>query len=241
VFFDAVSLNNPKDTPFPNWLPTDDAMLDDEKQWFLNQLEKLKSIAVALGMNVYISDASPLNFVESQKIPKDIIEEHSRKIFVGKDIWIYSDPSVFDEIKQTLDGTIRLGDLLGYPRCCVNFMACIRTRFLEECYEYFLENHKKGYERDELTDFLRKNAESYPGAKKIHFRINQHVYMSNKQFPFVYHQACGPCLDMDESPSFNLNLAYKKFAKRIPSNFDISLLKASAKYISLLEKEYGIG
>ncbi|MGI0016229.1 MAG: hypothetical protein ACREBU_22645, partial [Nitrososphaera sp.] len=240
VFFDSVQLKHPTDTPYPHLQPTDDVLLDDEKRWFLEQLEKLKSIAIELGLQVHLSDAAPLNFVETDNIPKDVIEEHSRKIFVGKDIWIFSDPSVLDEIKQTLEGKIRLGDLLGYPKCCVDFMACIRTRFLEECYEHFLAHHKDGYDRQELMDYLRKNAESYPGAEKIHIRIKQHVFMTNEEYPFVYHQACGACLDRGNSPTFTLNLEYSQFAKEMPGNFDISLLKESRRFVSMLAKKYGI-
>lgn len=119
-------------------------------------------------------------------------------------------------------------------------MACIRTRFLEECYDFFLKNHNHGYARLELMDFLRRNAESYPGAEKIHARIKQHIFMTNKQYPFVYHQACGACLDRDNSPTFNLNEEYRKFTKRIPGNLNISLLKASAKYILMQARKYGI-
>ena len=137
AYYDSVKLINPKDTNFPNVKPTDKiflSVIDPEILKEYKILKRLKKTASKIGLKTFESDISPVNFTHTDIVPVSILNTLSNQLIVGANLWIYSDNSMLNKIKQVISGTLRVGTILDYPQCCVEWMAATKTKFLEKCY-----------------------------------------------------------------------------------------------------------
>jgi len=128
-----------------------------------------------------------------------------------------------------VNGNQRLGDVLEYPKCCVDWMADTKTRSLEDCYIFYL-NTSSGLKNNEIIKFLRAHFETdvVPNNDERIVDIGaNHVGKTMSKYPFVFHQACIPCLENPNSSTSKLNNKYEDFAKLISKEFHQKIISES--------------
>ena len=194
----------------------------------LNQLQK---IGKDLGLHMYNIKQIPIEIKAKCNVPKKVSSEFSTSFSCGKQIIIFKDEKTELEIKKIATGKQKLGDVLEYPSCCIDWMIETKTKSLEDCYEFYVENF--GYEdHDEMMEFLYRNFESdsIPHNEKRMIEIEKnHVIKTISAYPFVFHQACESCLKNIHSPTAILNKKYDNFARKISKEFHQEILNKSIR------------
>lgn len=170
------------------------------------------------------------------------MEQHSTAVIPGVEVWVYSDDHVLDDIRRVEQGKIRHGDLLGYPSCCVDWLSQVKTLMLELCYEHYCKDHHPN-KTEELLKYLKENVERVPPKEvgETNRKISIHVAMTCQKFPFVVHHACGKCLDLQDTPTSQLNSNYRSFAKLISPALYTSIIEGSRKHVYDYTKDWPSG
>ncbi len=192
----------------------------------INALNQLKKISEKMGLQTYLIRQIPIEIRTKCYVPENIIKKFATSFSCGKQILIFNDKKIESEIRQLLTGKKRLGDILEYPRCCVNWMVETKTKSLEDCYKFYEENFGTE-DHDKMKEFLLKNFESdnISGNKERMIEIqDNHVMRTISTYPFVFHQACNSCLKNSYSSTSKLNKKYSNFAKKISKEFHDKIL-----------------
>lgn len=240
AYFDSVKL--PSIYQYVPLTSIDSTTLTDDTKFKIMMLKRAQTTAERLGLKFYVSNISRLDFVDTDSIPKEIVEQHARIVIPAKEFWIYSDEQVLDEIRKVEQGKMRHGDLLGYPSCCVDWLSQVKTLLLELCYEYYCKEQDPT-KTEKLLKFLTENVEQVPRDEvaEVNRKISIHVAMTCQKFPFVVHHACGNCIDHQETPTSQLNTTYRSFAKLISPGLYSSIIKGARKYVYNYTKDWPSG
>jgi hypothetical protein len=110
-------------------------------------------------------------------------------------------------------GMTALGGALSYPPCCE--MMDLRTK--QRDHELFLASivEEEGDEPARVKQALLERRE-YSKASYDHcHEWNDRFAQTLSRFPFVLHTACDDCLQVDQSPTANLNREYEDLAASV--------------------------
>ena len=198
----------------------------------LNQVQK---VCKRLELQTYLIRQIPIEVRADCKVPENVVDRFVTSFRCGKQILVFNNNEVKSEIAQLVAGKLRLGDMLEYPKCCVDWMANTKTKSLEECYEYYVENRSK-CNHEEMMKFLYENFErdSIPGNIDRMFEINyNHVKKTISAYPFVFHQACASCLKSPYSPTAKLNKIYEDFAKKVSKELHQDIFEARREIVEV--------
>ncbi len=234
AYFDEVTLIHSK--YFEN-CPTeqiDEIIIEHVKSYEprIRAINRLHETAKRMNLNSQIILQIPIDIDANTTVPEKIVKEFSTSYSAGKQILIYRDSKIKSSLKQLTSGKQRLGDLLNYPSCCVNWMVKTKTKSLEDCYNFAKEN--LGDHPDDLIEFLLTNFESDripDNEERMDDIIENHVMKTVSTYPFVFHQACTSCLKDNNSSTAKLNKTYRNFAKEISEKFYQKILDESIKLI----------
>jgi hypothetical protein len=235
----GAELPNPGDFLVP-WsvTPSDPdykAMLNEHQEYCMSLFKRLRRVARTIGLKSVQTVLPPLNTVESNIIPDDIVSSHSLRIFFGKALWVYRNNQIDKQIKKCVQNAMSEGELLGYPKCCTRWQSQIRTRFLEEAFTYFIVTEKdipsdRNLLRDRAIDFLYGSAESYPGAQMIHKYVDNNLLRTIEMYPFVPHWACPACLKNESDSTAIDNAKFSIFAKKVDEKLYERIIHESKRY-----------
>ncbi|MEW6044202.1 MAG: hypothetical protein AB1608_08055 [Thermoproteota archaeon] len=233
AYFDDVSLK--KSEYFEDNSDIDSVIIDhlgDAGSMQLKALRYLKQISSQIGLQVYEARHSYFYLNKNDVIPDNILDKFCRNYGYGRFIWVFNDPSVKNAIDDVIQGNIRIGDLLEYPKCCVDWLTETQTTSLIDCYYLCLNKSLLPLSDDATVEFLMDYFESdvVPDNEKRILDIKKnHVAKTISKYPFVFHQACSFCLENSTSPTAKLNQKYGNFAQSISEEFYQKLIAESKK------------
>ena len=198
----------------------------------LDILSHLKHISSKINLRIHEERQSYFYVNKNDAIPDNILDKFCKNRGYGRNVWLFDDPNVKNTIKDVVKGDIRIGDLLGYPKCCVDWFTQTRTNSLIDCYYLCLNTPGLILDDDGVTSFLLKYFETnhVPNNEKRILNIQRnHVGKTVLKYPFVFHQACLTCLKNLISPTAKLNKKYERFARLVSEEFYEKLIDESKK------------
>lgn len=198
----------------------------------LDILSHLKHISSKINLRIHEERQSYFYVNKNDAIPDNILDKFCKNRGYGRNVWLFDDPNVKNTIKDVVKGDIRIGDLLGYPKCCVDWFTQTRTNSLIDCYYLCLNTPGLILDDDGVTSFLLKYFETnhVPNNEKRILNIQRnHVGKTVLKYPFVFHQACLTCLKNSISQTAKLNEKYGKFARLVSEEFYEKLIGESKK------------
>ena len=198
----------------------------------LDVLFHLKYISSKINLRIHEERQSYFYVNKNDAIPDNILDKFCKNRGYGRNVWLFDDPNVKNTIKDVVKGDIRIGDLLGYPKCCVDWFTQTQTNSLIDCYCLCLNTPGLILDDDGVTSFLLKYFETnhVPNNEKRILDIQRnHVGKTVLKYPFVFHQACLTCLKSSISPTAKLNKKYERFARLVSEEFYEKLIDESKK------------
>ncbi len=185
------------------------------------QLERVRDVLVSHGLQTLITNG----VWDKPTVP----EQHRyRNHFLtqakysqqseSRVLWVCGNREQRNQLKITSRTKGQAGALLGYPPCCVED----NLRGDAECNEAFVKAlvDKFGDDEKAIEKAMRDDAGVEISAPDM-----SNVPDTEKQFPFVIHIACRPCLDSNNSPSAILNAQYEKLAQELDVDFHRAILE----------------
>lgn len=200
----------------------------------LDILSHLKHVSSKINLRIHEEKQSYFYINKNDVIPDNIRDKFCKNRGYGRNVWLFDDPNVKNTIKDVVKGNIRIGDLLGYPKCCVDWFTQTQTNSLIDCYNLCL-NTPGLNDDDDITRFLLKYFETnqVPNNEKRILDIERnHVGKTILKYPFVFHQACLTCLKSLISPTARLNKKYGRFARLVSEEFYEKLIDESKKTVN---------
>ncbi|MBE44670.1 MAG: hypothetical protein CMO16_05795 [Thaumarchaeota archaeon] len=238
VYYDAIQLPERDSSNSSSLIdPEDESILTPKQIFGLDVLRQLESLAPRMQLLVKRTNFPRINFLEATIVPSHIVAAHSRTILFGRVIWLYLKHKTEDLIEKVLKGNLWLGQVLGYPSCCVRWSASIRTRFLEGGYNYFISTNNNAEEWDVLN-YLHSFKEHYPGSEIIRAEVDSNILETWNKYPFVPHWACPSCLNGESDTTAFQNEKFSELALAISSKFHDDIINESKKVVQELRKYY---
>ncbi len=200
----------------------------------LNSLRHLKQASSKMNLKSYEATHSYFYLNQNEIVPNHILDKFCRSRGFGRNIWVYDDPGIKNDIDDVIQGNIRIGDLLEYPKCCVDWLVETQTKSLIDCYclsistalAQLSDSATVGFLLDYYqTDHVPNNEETIQSIRK------NHVRKTISKYPFVFHHACRSCLKNSNSPTAKLDQRYGRFARSISQEFYQQLVNESKKMV----------
>ena len=235
VYYDVTSLEKPE--YFEAASDVDSVITDhlgNESKTKLDPLDYLKQVSAEMNLRIHEEKYSYFYLYYNNAVPNNILVRFCRNHGYGRHVWIFDDPNVKNTIDDVAKGNVRIGDLLEYPKCCVDWLAKTQTESLIDCYDQWMKVPLSPWPDDKIVELLLDYFESddIPNNKKRRLDItNNHVDKTISKYPFVFHHACIPCLKNSTSPTARLNQRYGEFARHISQEFYEKLIDESKKQI----------
>ena len=231
AYHDAVSL---KKLEYFKVSPDIDSVIIDHLgstgKMQLDSLRYLKQISLKMNLGIHEEKHSYFYLNKNDAVPSNVLDKFCKSRGYGRYVWIFNDPNEKNTIKDVVRGNIRVGDLLEYPKCCVDWFTEAQTNSLIDCYNLCLNTSGLILNDDGVVKFLIDyfETDSVPNNEKRILDIKKnHVKKTISQYPFVFHQACATCLKNFASPTARLNQRYGEFARLISQRFYQTLLDES--------------
>ena len=140
VYYDVASLEKPE--YFEAASDVDSVITDhlgNESKTKLNPLDYLKQVSAEMNLRIHEEKHSYFYLNYNNVVPNNILMRFCRNYGYGRHIWIFYDPSVKNTIDDVVKGNVRIGDLLEYPKCCVDWLAKTQTKSLIDCYDQWMK------------------------------------------------------------------------------------------------------
>lgn len=204
----------------------------------LNSLNCLKQASSKINLKIHEEKHCNFYINSNDVIPNNICNAFCRSRDYGRHVWIFNDPNVKTTLKNVVERNTRIGDLLEYPKCCVDWFTEIQTNSLIDCYYCYRNMPVIRFSDEGAVNFLLDYFETdyIPNNKKrILYIQKNHVKKTILNYPFVYHQACASCLKNSTSPSARLNHKYGEFARLISQEFYNNLIDESKKIVTMYQ------
>lgn len=138
----------------------------------------------------------------------------------GQVLWIYRDRerNLESAIRAAVEGKTDVGEVLGYPPCCVRENSELGIRMSEAR----VRGYQTQYGTSDAEDFIRLATEdarvTIAHADMPRFR---HI------FSYVQFSPCAECADAASSPAAEINWAMKRLATRLSPAFQRAIEKAA--------------
>lgn len=236
VCYDSVSLK--KSEYFKDNLDVDTVLLDKLGRAGaiqLNALRNLREVSTKLNLRIHEEHHNYFYVNRNNVMPDNILDAFCRCRDYGRHMWIFNDLGVRNTIKEVVEGNAQIGDLLEYPKCCVNWFAETRTNSLIDCYSLCQNLPSLPLSEHATVNFLLDRFETNfvpNNEEKMMLIQKNHVEKTISKYPFVFHHACTRCLKNSTSPTSKLNQKYAKFARLISNEFHKKIIDESKKIIT---------
>ena len=240
VYFDGVSLK--KAEYFENCPDVDSVIINslgNAGKMRLNALRHLKQISSEMNLGIHEEKHVYFYLNNNSVVSNNVLGAFCRSRGYGRHVWIFHDPNIKNIIKDVVRGDLRIGDLLEYPKCCVDWFTETRTNSLIDCYYRYLNTPVLRLSDDSAVEFLLDYFETdvVPNNEERMLDIGKnHVGKTISKYPFVFHQACAPCLNNSASPTAKLNQRYGEFACLISHEFYNKFIVESKKIATNISK-----
>lgn len=136
----------------------------------------------------------------------------------GQVLWVYRDRELEPAIRAAAEGETDVGELLGYPGCCVRENSELGIRMSEAR----VRAYRTRYGASDAADLIRLATEdapvTIPPSDLPQFR---HV------FSYVQFSPCRECAESPSSPAAEVNWAMRRLATRVSPGFQRAIEKAA--------------
>lgn len=153
-------------------------------------------------------------------------EDASKRRATPDILWIYKDPALKDFIHETVDGQIDVSQVLGYPKCCVEY----ECQSMVQLTELYVNGLKKTYGVSAVSDvigLIEKDATtSIEGINPM-----EEMRQSRLLFPYVQFTACPKCLGGTNSSAAQINAKMRDIAFELSDSFGLDIWRTNLQSV----------
>ena len=136
-------------------------------------------------------------------------------------------------IRPCADGQLRMGDILGYPRCCTEEYLRLEAKRVETELECFQKEHGARTESDLVRlyqDETEPSGEYRETINAICRTMTAQQAYSIKTFPFLHFTACRTCLQTTNCLASELNQKQAQLAHDLSRTFARKFIEYADDY-----------